>query len=384
MKRTDLPTTGLVFWPVGTGDSTTILLTDDAIIQVDLNHLVDAEGNADPRYPMIDELVELLPTKDGKRYLAVFIATHADNDHCRGFKRLLEEEGVVIGELWFTPRLVADIDAEDPDSLSADAAALRDEALRRLEIYGASDDIASGDRIRIIGYHESLDGDFAGLDDVVSVPGTEVTVFDGVDHDDTVRMFIHSPFKDDMESAERNRTSIGLHVTLRCDDGAGRALLLGDLDYEPIKRLLETTEDHSNKEWDVYLAAHHCSKSVMYERVDGADVLRSDVLDLLDGAKAGFGWIVSSSDPIPGSNTSGDNPPHAKAKNRYSERCDEFLCTGEHPEEDNLEPIVFEVTATGIAFIGATPDGVSAAHDQVRASRGNTEPVAAAVGFGCR
>ena len=122
----------------------------------------------------------------------------------------------------------------------------------------------------------------------------------------------------------------------------------------------------------------------MYERVDGSDVLRRDVLDLLEGAKANSGWIVSSSDPIPASDTSGDNPPHAKAKNRYSERCDEFLCTGEHPDEDNPAPIVFEITATGITFFGPTPDGESTAHDQVRASRGNIEPAAAAVGFGCR
>lgn len=384
MKRDTLPTTGLVFWPVGNGDSTTILVTEGDIIQVDLNHLIDAEEDSDPRYPMIDELLELLPIKDGDRYLAVFIATHADNDHCRGFRRLLEDEGVVIGELWFTPRLVADIDAEDPGSLSEDAAALRDEALRRLDVYRTSDEVASGDRIRVIGYHDSLDGDFAGLDDVVSVPGTEVTVFDGVNHDGTARMFIHAPFKDDMEGTERNRTSIGLHVTLRRNGGVGRTLLLGDLDYQPIKRLLEITGDHSNKEWDVYLAAHHCSKSVMYERVDGSDVLRSDVLELLEDAKADVGWIVSSSGPIPASNTSGDNPPHAKAKNRYSERCDEFLCTGEHPDEDNLAPIVFEVTATGINFVGTTPGGESAAHEQVRTSRGNKEPTEAVVGFGCR
>lgn len=384
MKRSDLPTTGLVFWPVGTGDSATILVADEDIIQVDLNHLIDAEGDADPRFPVIDELVELLPIRNGKPYLAVFVATHADNDHCRGFKRLLEDEDVVIGELWFTPRLVADIDAEDPDSLSEDAAALRDEALRRLEIYQDSTGVASGDRLRVIGYHEFLKGEFIGLDEVVSVPGTEVTVFDGVDHDGNVRLFIHSPFKDDMESTERNRTSIGVHVTLRCGNGVGRVLLLGDLDYEPIKRLLESTADQVNKEWDVYLAAHHCSKSVMYERVDGSDVLRSDVLDLLDNAKAEFGWIVSSSGPIPASNAPGDNPPHAKAKNRYSERCDEFLCTGEHPDNATLAPIVFEVTADGIAFLGTAAGGESSAPDQVRASRGNTEPVAAAVGFGCR
>ena len=384
MKGSDLPEQGIVFWPVGEGDSTTLLVDAETIVQIDINHLEVAESDDDPRYPMVDELVELLPLKNGKPYLAAFVATHADEDHCKGFEELLADHDVVIGELWFTPRLVADIDADDPEELSADATALRVEALRRIEINlpeGATPE--SGDRIRIVGYHESLEGDFDELDeDLVAVPGHAVDVVDGVDVSSNLRLFVHSPFKDDMESTDRNKTSIGLHITLSTGVRELRALLLGDLPYEPVKQLLEYTEDEENKTWDVLLAPHHCSKYVMYERVDGDDVLRDDVLDLLEASKADKAWIVSSSSPIPVSNKAGDNPPHAKAKNRYLERCDTFVCTGEHPDEENPIPLIFEVTDSGVAFLGSDPDGSSEAAWQIEEARGGTAPAAAAVGFG--
>lgn len=382
MKRTELPDQGLVFWPVGAGDSTTVLVNREIIMQVDLNHLEAAHSDDDPRWPVVDELVECLPLVNGRRYLAAFVATHADQDHCQGFKELLEDHKVLIGELWFTPRLIADIDNEDPNELSEDARALRDEALRRVKRNAHREAPAgSGDRLRVIGYHDSLRGDFAALPaSVVSPAGTTVQVVDGRDLGRLVRIFVHSPFKDYMEDSERNRTSIGLHVTLM--SGGLRALLLGDLDYEPVKRVFEYTQDRSNKEWDVLLAPHHCSKGVMYERENGQDVLRRDVLDLIEGAKASTGWIVSSSGPIPASNSPGDNPPHAKAKARYEEICDTFLCTGEHPNERNPQPLVFESTATGARFLGASAVAGTAALAQVRQARGGTKPTSKPVGYG--
>lgn len=381
MRRSDLPDQGFVFWPVGAGDSTTILVSNEIVAQVDINHLEAAESDDDPRYPMVDELVELLPRRAGRPYLAAFVATHADQDHCRGFRELLEDHKVLIGELWFTPRLVADIDADDPDNLSDDAKALRDEALRRIGCNARSGaGVGSGDRVRVIGYHDSLTGEFADLpDDLVTVPGNAVEVLDGIRVGDRLRIFVHSPFKDDMEG-ERNRTSIGLHVTLR--PGGGRALLLGDLDYEPVKRLFETTTRLADKEWDVFLAPHHCSKSVMYERIDGEDHLRKDVLDQIEMAKAAHGWIVASSGPIPNFDSAGDNPPHAKARNRYKERCDTFLCTGEHPSEKNPQPLIFEANAAGLEFLGATPAGAAGAAPQIKKARGGPAPPAASTAFG--
>lgn len=382
MKRTDLPDQGFVFWPVGAGDSTTILINDTTVMQIDINHLEAADEEEDPRWPVVDELVELLPRVGGRPYLAAFVATHADMDHCQGFGKLLEDHDVLIGELWFTPRLVADIEAEDPDELSEDARVLRDEALRRIRRNAYVEAAPrSGDRVRVIGYHESLSGEFALIPrSLISPAGDVVTHVDGLNVESDLRIFVHSPFKKYMEDTERNRTSIGLHVTLL--PSGSRAMLLGDLDYEPVKQVFEYTKDLDNKKWDVFLAPHHCSKSVMYERISGTDVLRRDVLRLIEGAKASDAWIVSSSGPIPASNSAGDNPPHAKAKNRYSEICDTFVCTGEHPDEESPAPLIFESTADGVSLLGAEGGGTSAAAEQVDQARGGKKPADTAVGFG--
>src|SRR4051812_18032066 len=64
------PAKGFIFWPVGCGDSTTVVLDEETILQIDLHHVGDAEKDDDPRRPIVDELVDLLPERDGTRYLA--------------------------------------------------------------------------------------------------------------------------------------------------------------------------------------------------------------------------------------------------------------------------------------------------------------------------
>ena len=38
-KKFELPEQGFVFWPVGTGNSTTIMVDDETVMQVDLHHM---------------------------------------------------------------------------------------------------------------------------------------------------------------------------------------------------------------------------------------------------------------------------------------------------------------------------------------------------------
>jgi beta-lactamase superfamily II metal-dependent hydrolase len=102
MTSTQLPARGLVFWPVGTGDSTTIVIDDDHVIQVDIHDMAMADDDDAIVAAVVDRLVEVLPERDGQPYLAAFILTHADKDHCLGFTDLLDK--VSIGELWATPR----------------------------------------------------------------------------------------------------------------------------------------------------------------------------------------------------------------------------------------------------------------------------------------
>lgn len=380
-----LPDRGIVFSPVGTADSITVVIDEDTIVQIDLHHSKDAEQDDDPRVPIVDELVDSLPVRDGKPYLAAFGVTHLDTDHICGFARLLDE--VTIGDLWFTPRVLWD---QGHHGLSDDAEAFRDEAERRIKKLEAEGEVGSGHRIRIIGYHDSLEehGDiYKNLPEgAVTVPGNEFTSIDGEDHDGTFRAFVHAPFKDDGDK-ERNDTSFGLQLTLT--DGAHdlRALVLGDLAYPTVKRIFERS-DADDLEFDVFLAPHHCSKSVMYWQCDG-DIepkLQRALLDEIEKAARDGAHIVASSAPIPATNKAGDNPPHAKAAARYRELVDDghFLCTGEHPSEDAPEPIVAAISDSGLelrtaaAEAGAT-SGVAKA---VQEARGSTRPPQKPVGFG--
>jgi hypothetical protein len=380
-----IPDQGIVFAPVGCGDSITVAVDADTIVQVDIHHVGDAENEDDPRLAIVDELIEALPERDGKPYLAAFGATHLDEDHICGFKRLLDE--VTIGDLWFTPRVLW-----DQDELSDDAKAFRDEAERRIKKLKKDVKVESGDRIRIIGYHDSLEAHsdiYKNLPEgAVTIPGSEFTAIDGEDFDGSFRAFVHAPFKEDGEK-DRNDTSFGLQITLTDGEVDFKAILLGDLAYPTVERIFKRSKA-DDLAFDVFLGPHHCSKSVMYWQGpdDEEPKLRQDLLDRIEKAARDGAYIVVSSGPIPSSNKSGDNPPHAKAADRYRELVDDghFLCTGEHPSEDSPEPIVFELNDDGFSLRAATTTAAANSNfsKAVREARGSTEAPQHRVGFGRR
>ncbi len=379
----ELPDRGFVFWPVGCGDSTTIKVNDNVVMQVDIQHHESAEDDDEPYHPVVDTLIDdVLPEVDGEKYLAVFALTHPDQDHCKGFAELLKR--CKIGELWFSPRILREYDSDE--GLSEDAQAFCDEVNRRIEL-NQGEEAESGNRIRIIGNDDILDEDYYKdiPADRKSRPGESTTVLDGVDLDGTFRTFFHAPFGDDSENPGRNKTSLAMQITLTEGEGEGKVMLFGDLDYPPLKRIFDYSHD-DDKTWHVFLAPHHCSKSAMYfqEEGDSEAVLKQDILDLIEDAAGDEAWIVSSSTKVPASNKSGDNPPHAKAKARYEEIAPSgFLCTGD--DEGSDDPISFEVTTDGISlFSGDTGTGKSEASAAVKDARGGSEPTGTTVGFGRR
>lgn len=378
----DLPARGFVFWPVGCGDATTIKVNENIVMQVDIQHHESSENDDDPCHPVVDTLVDdVLPTLDGddKPYLAVFALTHPDQDHCKGFGELLDR--CKIGELWLSPRIIREY--IDDNDLCEDGERFRDEVNRRIDL-NQGVEAESGDRIRIIGNDDILDeDDYKRIpDDRKSRPGDSTTVLDGVNLDGTFRAFFHAPFGDDSTDV-RNKTSLAMQVTLTEGDNSGRLMLFGDLDYPPLKRIFENSEDE-DVAWDVFLAPHHCSRSAMYfqEEGDSEAVLKQDILDMIDAAAGDTGWVVVSAVKVPATNKPGDNPPHADAYARYQETAPSgVLCTGD--DEDTDDPIVFEVTTEGIALVsGTTSEATSKAADAVNAARGGEAPYASHVGFG--
>ncbi len=381
-----LPDRGIVFAPVGCGDSITVVIDADTIIQIDVHHVGDSEDDDDPRTPIVDELIDALPERDGKPYLAAFGATHLDTDHICGFARLLDE--VTIGDLWFTPRVLWD---QDQDELCDDAKAFRDEAERRIKKLKADGQVGSGDRIRIVGFHDSLEEHndiYENLPEgAVTVPGSEFTAIDGEDFDGSFRAFVHAPFKEDGDK-DRNDTSFALQITLTDGNTDFKALVLGDLAYPTVNRIFERSDDE-DFEFDIFLAPHHCSKSVMYWQGpdDDEPKLQQALLDKIAGAARDGAHIVASSGPIPTSNGPGDNPPHAKAAARYRKLVDDgqFVCTGEHPTETAPEPLVFEIDGDSVSLRAATATSAGATSSvakAVREARGSTRPPQQPVGFG--
>ena len=83
--------TKVLCWPVGNGDSTSVVIKKDVVLQVDLNHLESADEEGDDHAAIIDELVKNLPrvkdeNSDEIPYLPAFALTHPDQDHIRGFE----------------------------------------------------------------------------------------------------------------------------------------------------------------------------------------------------------------------------------------------------------------------------------------------------------
>jgi beta-lactamase superfamily II metal-dependent hydrolase len=337
---------GVIYWSVGSGDSSTIVVDANTIIQVDLNKRADSEEEGSLYVNVVKELKDSLRKKDGKPYLDVFALTHPDEDHCKGFEELLEN--VTIGEIWFTPRVFK----ESKTDLCKDAVVFKNETKRRMEkINKAGGIVSSGDRIKLFGYDAILGkgGDYEGFPKAhLVIPGTSFSEIDGI-HRTEITVFAHSPFKDDMDG-DRNGTSLTFQTTLKKSGKELKLLHFGDLSYIQLKKIFDTTADKSNLKWNVLLVPHHCSKSAMYhaEDANSEETLRPDIIEAVKKTMETTAYIVSSSEVIPSENKPHDNPPHVKAKNRYVEIAgDNFLCTQEHPDKKRPQPIIFKLRDDG-------------------------------------
>ena len=378
-----VPERGFVFWPVGTGDSTTIRVDSTVFLQVDLRHMEKSEDNDDSAWPVIDELIEILPKLNQTPFLSTFALTHPDQDHCQGFAEL--NRRALISELWMSPRTFREF--RENNSLCDDAEAFHEEAMRRVKkTIGVGGDPGRGHRIRIIGYDDLLkDNDFRGFpNEFVSVPGDHITVLDGCDHSDKFRAFVHAPFKAD-SFGDRNDCSLAFQISLSSGESFLKVLLLGDLAYPVIRRIFDSSEA-KNLEWNILLAPHHCSKSAMYWRNedDDKEILKEDILKKMLNSKLKTSYIIASSTPIPEKDEPGDNPPHAKAKKQYLRLApNEFICTHEHPDKKNPAPVIFQVTETNSAdyYVGERPPSLPLSEVIAAGAVSSTAPTTA-TGFG--
>src|SRR6185369_7719813 len=74
------------FYPVGNGDQSIILLNDGTSILIDCNIRQDSINSTDPKiFDVKKDIMNSIKNRNGIPFVDVFILTHGDCDHCRGY-----------------------------------------------------------------------------------------------------------------------------------------------------------------------------------------------------------------------------------------------------------------------------------------------------------
>lgn len=347
----------ITFYPVDNGDCNLIEIAHGPKIMWDCRLRDAAENEEDEsKFNVLQDLLDnKLETRNELPFLDAFVLSHADKDHCHGFEKNfylgnpteisdddIREQKILIGELWYSPRVIIEGEKE----LSSDALAFKKEAERRMELLksNSAETAMDGNRIQIIGWAD--DEELKGLDDRIVVPGNSISEINGLTYSN-FRMFIHAPFKDAIENASRNETSIVIQFRFDVDgvSDAAKLFLAGDSEWPVWKQIVEKSSIDTLK-WNLLEAPHHCSWSFFSsDREKGEPEQPS--MDFLAKHEEGA-MIISSSKYISHKDS---NPPCKKAKNRYVDSVGKqnFFCTGGDIIEDKSSPapIVFEATKNG-------------------------------------
>ena len=341
------------FYPVGNGDCNLITIGGASKkMMFDCNFRQKAEEDNDEMYDVLGDLLdnELTTKKCGLPFLDAFLLTHPDQDHCRSFadkfylgdpdavpQSAKDNNKILIGELWYSPRVFEELTGD----LNADAKAFKKEAKRRMDIYKSNKNKADkdGNRIRIIGWTDNPD--LEGLEDRIVTPGNTISKVNGTNCR-YFEMFIHAPFKVDIDGEDRNMTSIASQLRFKSEKNTtniARVFLGGDTEWRIMEIIMNETTDDDYLKWDLMEAPHHCSYKFFAD--DREEDPNQASLDFLEKSEDGA-FVVSSSKVV---KKNSDNPPCQKAKNRYTDRVGEsnFFCTSGEKDDDTEKPIIFDI-----------------------------------------
>jgi hypothetical protein len=353
------------FYPVDNGDTTLITLIDNTTILIDCK-IRESEENSEGNkiYKVKDDLVSSLQKKSNNLHLDLFIVTHPDEDHCLGFEKHFfqgdpesygetnrKKEEIIIDELWITSMVFNGASNEDAKKLKKEA-----ERRRKLWDDNKSDKDNPGNRIRMIGY----DGDKKFDNIPNSTPGETVNKINGKTIGN-FEFFVHAPFKEHLVTAtaekDQNFSSIAMQARFKMNpsDSTWSCFFLfgGDADHNIWSEILKKSEANNNKEklqWDIFLSPHHCSwtyfNNVPYADPEENKTPKDSSLKILDYKKTDAKIIASCKLIV----DNDDNPPHYQAKQQYVKKVtnSSFLNTASEPKEKEPEPILFEITDSGI------------------------------------
>lgn len=369
----------VVFYPVGNGDTTQIVLSKGRRILFDFCHRSKAEDAGTPEIDLKKRLREDLKAA-GQDYFDVVAFTHGDLDHIQGSTEFFElqhakkyqgEGRIKISELWVPAAML--LEEADKDHQQEECVLLRQEARHRL-LEGKGILVFSRPQALMDWLEPKLKdrGEAASARDHLFIDAGTIVPGFGLANDGA-EFFCHSPFIKHCDEGDiiRNRASLVFNVRLNADGKYYDYLEVGDATWEEIEDIVRITKQHKNDDrlaWDLYNIPHHCSYLALNEsgqKGEKETIPKPLVKELLLAGKKDA-YIVSCSKPIPDMKDmyDQDQPPHIQARKAYERYLKEvngrkFLVTMEEPNSNKPEPIVFEVTSGGVTWKRAAVAGVA-------------------------
>lgn len=358
----------VIFYPVGNGDTTQIVLSKGRRVLFDFCHRDKAEDADTPEIDLKARLKEDLKAAN-RDYFDVVAFTHADLDHIQGSTEFFElqhakkyhgEGRIKIRELWVPAAML--LEEADNDHQTEEYVLLRQEARHRLlegkDILVFSKPQALADWLEPLlkARGESASArDHLFIDAGTIVPGFTLTK-------DGVEFFCHSPFIKHCDDGDiiRNSAALVFNVRFNADGSTYDYLEIGDAEYGDLEDIVSTTRYHKNEDrlaWDLFNIPHHCSYRALNEDKGMDETIPAPLVkDLLLMGKSDA-YIVSCSKPIPDVKDSYEQvqPPHIQARKAYERYLKEvggrkFLVTMEEPNANKPEPIIFEIGSGGVTW----------------------------------
>jgi hypothetical protein len=366
----------VIFYNVGNGDTSQIILENKKRLLFDFCHRKKGEDPKDPLIDLNKRLTEELKAA-GRDYFDVVALTHGDNDHICGstdFFELLHAEKyqgkgrIKIRELWVPAAMV--LEPSTQEEKSDEVILWRQEARYRLKqnkgirVFSRPQELKQWleENGMTVESRRHLVVDAGQL-----VPGFTMAA-------DEVEFFVHSPFIKHMEGGAdilRNDCSLIFQVRFEVKGTRTDYIAVGDADYDVFEDIVSATKYHKRDDrldWHLFNIAHHCSyRALAPEKGEKETIPTPKVAELLKHGKSGA-YMVSSSNIISDDAEAckQDQPPHIQARKAYQRHLDEVdgrkvLVTMEEPNGFHPEPLEFEISEKGLRLAGKDRIGAAAA-----------------------
>jgi hypothetical protein len=351
----------VIFYPVGNGDTSQIILENSKRLLLDYHHQKKTEEDGCWEFNLKKHLTDDL--RIAKRdYFDVVALTHGDDDHICNSTEFFElryaekyqgNGRIKIAELWVPAAMI--LESGTAEQQMNEVFIWRQEARYRLR---------QGKGIRVFSKPDKLkawlEANGLKLEDrrhLITDAGQLVPGFTLAD--DGVEFFCHSPFIKHVDGGDvlRNEASLIFQVRFEIYGTRFNYFAVGDSEHGVLDDIVAISKYHKNDhrlDWDLYNIPHHCSYLALGpDKGEKNTEPTANVAELLRHGQNGA-YIVSSSNPI-GSDRAAyeaSQPPHVQAKNTYEDFLKEvggrrFLITMEHPSAAQPEPVVFEISGGG-------------------------------------